>query len=102
MSRRFGPSSYIILALIALGVITRMSNGLTLLIPVLIIGGVIGYNYYLGKQKQSSYASRYSSTSRYSSASRHAEAKKKSKTVPFRVIPGSKRDPGDEPKPKFH
>lgn len=96
MSRRFGPSSYIILALIALGIISRMSNGLNLLIPVVIIGGVIGYNYYLGKQKQRAYAPRYST----SSASRHADARKRSKTVPFRVIPGNKQDSGD--KPKYH
>ncbi|MCL6459806.1 MAG: hypothetical protein K6T85_17570 [Gorillibacterium sp.] len=85
MFRKFSTSSYIVFGLILIGAITDLSN---ILLPVLIIGGIIGYNYYLSEKKRKQYPSRYGA------------AKKKSKTVSFRVINGSKDYPDD--KPKFH
>ncbi|MBC8079586.1 MAG: hypothetical protein H7X86_04530 [Gorillibacterium sp.] len=85
MIRRFSTSSYMILSLMLIGMLRNLSN---VVIPVLVIGGVIGYNYYLSEKKRKQYTPRY------------AAPKKKSKTVPFRVINGSK-DISDD-KPKFH
>ena len=85
MFKQFSTSSYIIFGLMLIGIFRNLS---VVLIPVLIIGGIIGYNYYLSEKKYKRYMPRY------------AAAKKKSKTVPFRVINGTKDFPDE--KPKFH
>ncbi|MEO3944374.1 hypothetical protein [Gorillibacterium sp. CAU 1737] len=102
MNRRrmyFSTTDYIIYGLAIWGVLVSLiSNPFTLLLPILLIGGLFAYNRYLGNRARSS-GYRPSGSAR-PSASRYEEARKKSKTVPFRVIPGNK-DSEDEP-PRYH
>jgi hypothetical protein len=102
MSRRrlvLTPFDYVIYGLAIFGALMYLiSNPLRLiaiLIPVVIIGGLFAYNRYLiGKNRSAQSSSRYAGTGKY------ADAKKRSKTVPFRVIPGTK-DTDDEG-PRYH
>ncbi|WP_058303696.1 hypothetical protein [Gorillibacterium timonense] len=97
MNRRqmsFTPTDYVIYGLAIVGVLMSLfKNLLAILIPILIIGGLFAYNRYLGNRSR---GYRPTSSARPSS-NRFADARKKSKTVPFRVIPGTK-DSDDEPK----
>jgi len=99
MSRRrlmLTPSDYVIYGLAILGALLYLVRNLfsliPYLIPVVIIGGLFAYNRYLGTRSR---GYRPSSAPRDTGASKHTDAKKKSKTVPFRVIRGSK-DSDDE------
>ncbi|WP_438432205.1 hypothetical protein [Gorillibacterium sp. sgz500922] len=99
MSRRrmmLTPFDYVIYGLALFGalmyLISNPARLIAILIPVVIIGGLFVYNRYLGARNRGYHPS---SNPRYSGTNKYAEAKKRSKTVPFRVIPGSK-DSDDE------
>lgn len=91
MYRRLPVFAYIILALIAIGILSRfVSDPAGMIIPVAVFGIV----FFLYKFPPGRWRRQQKPTPRY------AKAKEKRKQVPFKVINGSK--PDDDDMPKYH
>ncbi|MDB5056229.1 MAG: hypothetical protein JWM44_4279 [Bacilli bacterium] len=95
MKRRFSVSAYIILALIAIGLLAKIiSSPSSYIIPIVVFGIIFALykfppkRYDRGGANQSSY-------------SYQGKPREKKKPTPFRVIQGNK-NPSDDDTPKFH
>jgi hypothetical protein len=88
MKQRLSVTSYLLLGLIIIGLIVSLSR---YVIPICVFGIIfLLYKFPPSKWKRN----RISSIGRKS-------GKRKSKTVPFRVINGNKQDDSDH-RPKYH
>jgi hypothetical protein len=92
MNRRLPALAYVILGLIAIGLLYRLlTNPSGMIIPVIVFGGV----FLLYKFPPSRWQ-----RSKPTPSSRYAKSREKRKPAPFRVIQGTK--PDDDETPKFH
>jgi hypothetical protein len=98
--RRFTPFSYVILVLIAIGILDRLLAGPSGMIIPLLVFGVI---FLLWKYPPNIIARKTSQT--WSQYRRHGGAGKGNRTTKsgrFRVIPGSKDSNDHEEPPRYH
>jgi hypothetical protein len=92
MRKRLSISGYILLALIIIGLIASLRN---YIIPICVFGIIfLLYKFPPSRWKLNRSSSASNSNGRKS-------GKRKSKTVPFRVINGSRTDDEDD-RPKYH